>query len=167
MRCLKDKLLQAYLDGELSNADSAELDRHIEVCPACREKLQQLRSASELVKEWISHLDPARIPAAPPLPIKKTQNPARVPPYWHRLAASSIRVPAAALAMAGIFVIGVSLGMIFKGSPRGQSEGGAGRRVESAQLSLLGADSVQVFPVGLDLKGYRPVERPNIFTIKE
>lgn len=167
MRCFPDKLLQASIDGELSISDSAGLDRHLKVCPACQERLTQLKSASELVKEKLSHLHPARIPAAPPLPIATSRLPARISPFWPRLLASSIRVPTAALAMAGLFIIGAALGAILRGSPGAREERWPGRRAVSAQVSLMGANSVQVFPVGLDLKDYSPLERPNIFTIKE
>ncbi len=167
MRCLPDQLLQASIDGELPTSDSGDVDRHLKVCPACRERRAQLKSASELIKEKLSHLDPARIPAAPPLSTEKSRQPARRSPFWRRILASNIRVPAAALAMAGLFVMGVALGTILKGSPRAREERRPGRRVDSAQVSLMGIDSVQVFPVGLNLKDYTPLERPSIFTIKE
>ncbi|MGA2533038.1 MAG: zf-HC2 domain-containing protein [Candidatus Aminicenantales bacterium] len=167
MRCPPDKLLQAYIDGELPMSDSAGVDRHLKDCPACRERLTHLRSASELVKEKLSYLNPTRIPAAPSLRTEMPQGPARTSPFWPRLLASSIRVPAAALAMAGLFVIGVALGTILKGTPRAREERWPGHRAESGQISLMSTDSVQIFPVGLDLQGYRPLERPSIFTIKE
>jgi anti-sigma factor RsiW len=139
----------------------------LKVCPACRERLTRLKSASEFVKGKLSHLDPATIPAAPPLPAEKLGQPPPIRPFWRRLLASYIRVPAAALAMAGLFVVGVALGTILKSSPRAGEERWPGRRAESAQVSLMGNDGVQVFPVGLDLKDYTPLEHPSIFTIKE
>jgi anti-sigma factor RsiW len=167
MRCSKDKLLQAYLDGELPKPAAADLDRHLKACLACSERLTQLRSASELVKEKLSHLDPGRIPAAPPLPVGQARRPAVTRSFWPRLLASSIRVPAAALAMAGLFVIGIALGTTLKTSPKPLEQHEPGGRAETAQVSLMAADSVQVLPVGLNLKGYTPLDRPSIFTIKE
>jgi anti-sigma factor RsiW len=167
MRCLKDKQLQAYIDGEATSSDSAEIDRHLNVCPPCHERLSQLRTASERVKTRIAQLDPAHIPAPPLLRSEKSQRSAHISPFWSRLVASYIRVPAAALAMAGVFIIGVALGAILKGSPRAREERWPGRRAEAAQVTLTGTASVQVLSVGLDLKDYSPLANPRVFTLKE
>src|SRR5581483_9051057 len=50
MACLDDNTLAAFLGGTLSTADRAEVERHVETCPACRalvaELLKQERSTS-------------------------------------------------------------------------------------------------------------------------
>ncbi|MEK7252959.1 MAG: anti-sigma factor [Actinomycetota bacterium] len=40
-----DDLLSAYLDGELSGAERADADRHLEVCEVCRFELAVVESA--------------------------------------------------------------------------------------------------------------------------
>jgi len=167
MRCLRDKQLQASIDGELSKSDAAELERHLNVCLACRERLAQWKSASERIKAKISQMGPARIPAPPQLHTEKTPRSARISPFWRRLLASYIRVPAVALAMAGIFVVGIAIGTILKGSPRAQGERWLGRQVEAADVAHRGTVSMQVSSVGIDLKDYIPVANPTIFAIKE
>jgi len=167
MKCLPDKLLQASIDGEIAKSDAAGLVRHLKACPACRERLAQLRSASELVKEKFAHLDPARIPAAPPLPPEVSRRPAQISPFWRRLLASHIPVPAAAVAMAGLFIIGVMIGGVLRGPSRVREESQHQRGTESAHVSLMAGNSIQVFPSSLDLKDYVPLESPDIFTIKE
>jgi anti-sigma factor RsiW len=166
MRCLPDKVLQAYIDGEIEESDASGLIRHLKACPACRDRLAQSRSASELVKARLSRLDPARTPAAPPLP-EISRRPAPISPFWRRLSASRIPAPAAALAMTGLFVIGVTIGAVLRGPSRVQEDRRPRGGTESTQISLLAGDSIQVLPVSLDLRDYVPLEHPAIFTIKE
>lgn len=40
-------LMNAVLDGELTSAERAELDRHLEECPTCREALSDLQNLDE------------------------------------------------------------------------------------------------------------------------
>jgi hypothetical protein len=81
--------------------------------------------------------------------------------------ASRIPAPAAALAMTGLFILGVIIGAVLRSPSRVQEDRRARRGTESAQVSLMAGDSIQVLPVSLDLSGYVPLERPRIFTIKE
>src|SRR5215471_825181 len=41
--------LSAYIDGELSAAERAELERHIPGCPECQEALGELRRVHDLL----------------------------------------------------------------------------------------------------------------------
>jgi len=167
MRCLKDRELQAHIDGELSDPDRAELDRHLDACLPCRERLARLRSAGERVKAGISSLDPVQIPAPPPLPDERSPRPARTLPFWRKLAISSVRVPAAAVAMAVIFGLGVATGTVLKRSPAAKELPRLERPVPAAGASFQGTVSLEVSSLGLDLEDYRPVTDPTIFTIKE
>jgi uncharacterized protein YhaN len=47
-RCLDEGLLQAYIDGELSNEHAAEAASHIAACDACAAALAELESESAL-----------------------------------------------------------------------------------------------------------------------
>jgi len=43
--------LGAYLDGELNRQESIEVERHLEICPACHEELEELKRVSSLLRE--------------------------------------------------------------------------------------------------------------------
>ena len=45
------ELISARLDGELSEFESAALDRHLESCPACRTTANELASLAQLMRE--------------------------------------------------------------------------------------------------------------------
>ncbi|HEX2189666.1 MAG TPA: zf-HC2 domain-containing protein [Longimicrobiaceae bacterium] len=49
--------LQALLDGELSRAEGAEVERHLETCPACRAEAERLRAASDGLTAALALLD--------------------------------------------------------------------------------------------------------------
>ncbi len=48
---LSDQLV-AFLDGALSAEDAFRVERHLEVCPTCRETLEDFRRTGELLKRW-------------------------------------------------------------------------------------------------------------------
>jgi|SRR5580658_3055705 anti-sigma factor RsiW len=52
--CEFENLLTAYHDGALDAARRAEVDRHIQGCPACAAELAQLRSLSQLIESNVS-----------------------------------------------------------------------------------------------------------------
>jgi hypothetical protein len=43
-------LLNAYLDDELHGPRLAQMERHLDSCPACRQELEELRSVSRLLQ---------------------------------------------------------------------------------------------------------------------
>jgi anti-sigma factor RsiW len=45
------KLLQAYLDGDLDGAPFAEVEHHLERCPDCRSELDRLVKMRDLLRE--------------------------------------------------------------------------------------------------------------------
>lgn len=50
--------LQAYLDGALSSAEQADLNRHLEGCQACREELRVLRESMGATYHRLRTLEP-------------------------------------------------------------------------------------------------------------
>ena len=42
--CVEDPRLSAWIDGELGDADSAAVERHVGDCPACRELTEGLKA---------------------------------------------------------------------------------------------------------------------------
>jgi len=53
--------LEDYGGGKLSGAKAAEVDAHLEVCPACREEVEAAREAAQLLR---AAFDPVEEPAA-------------------------------------------------------------------------------------------------------
>jgi anti-sigma factor (TIGR02949 family) len=53
-----EAMVDAYLDGELSATDSAELERALDVCPECRKRLEAGRAMSGLLHELPSEPAP-------------------------------------------------------------------------------------------------------------
>jgi anti-sigma factor RsiW len=108
------RLLDAYIDGELSPTDEASVAGHIEDCPACRQRVATLESLGRLVRGVPYHATPHRLRTT------IAGAPARA------------RVPRAMLAMAAGVLLVVALG------------GVAGFRVRQASrmTSLLAEDVV-------------------------
>jgi anti-sigma factor RsiW len=48
--CDNEALLSALLDGELPAATEADVRRHLEICPRCRQRLEILRQADTAVQ---------------------------------------------------------------------------------------------------------------------
>lgn len=58
MTCLGIDRIYAYLDGELSTREQAELEAHIARCPACREAVEDRRRLQTAARE----IPPLRVP---------------------------------------------------------------------------------------------------------
>lgn len=50
--CYDDGDLMTYLDGELTPDEAAVLEEHLCVCPACRERLKELRVIDTLLRQY-------------------------------------------------------------------------------------------------------------------
>ena len=67
MAHLDDGLLHTYLDGECSATELANVERHLEGCGNCRDRLQSSREFRRQASALLSELDPGPL-RAPPLP---------------------------------------------------------------------------------------------------
>lgn len=56
MQCPEESRLMAYFDGESDALTAAEIERHVASCPVCRERLHELASLRESVKQHAPHL---------------------------------------------------------------------------------------------------------------
>jgi anti-sigma factor RsiW len=75
-----EKLLSAYLDGELSRDEARAVQEHLLDCAACRETYESLRTAKEALGQlpaaeppaefWRSIREPRVQPSSPPVPWK-------------------------------------------------------------------------------------------------
>lgn len=57
MSHLDEGLLQAHIDGELRRERADDVERHLDGCTLCRERLNELRERAGLVREVLSHVD--------------------------------------------------------------------------------------------------------------
>jgi anti-sigma factor RsiW len=55
-RCREN--LTAYLDGELSGGESAEIKSHLDACTSCKDELSSLQKAADLIGSHIIELEP-------------------------------------------------------------------------------------------------------------
>lgn len=58
-----DPLLQAYVDGVCNDARGREIDTHLQDCAACRDRMEQARSAAARASELLAVLDPGPVHA--------------------------------------------------------------------------------------------------------
>ena len=56
-QCTED--LTAYLDGELSPADSAQVQSHLAACASCADELRSFQEAADFVESHKRELKPA------------------------------------------------------------------------------------------------------------
>ncbi len=55
-QCAED--LTAFLDGELSEASSGQVQSHLQTCTSCSEELRSLQEAAEFIESHNRRLDP-------------------------------------------------------------------------------------------------------------
>jgi anti-sigma factor RsiW len=118
--------LSAYIDGELSAAERAELERHIPGCPECQEALGELRRVHDL-------LAALPMPKAPrsfalPLDTRPSAPPAQPPSQrvtTRRSRAGLIQWAGAIAATIGLFLLlsGVVTGLLGTNSKQSASSG--------------------------------------------
>lgn len=88
------ELLSASLDGELTEAEQAQLNAHLDTCPSCRalyEELSGLHAACDLETEAPAELTARILGSLPPQPSGKVV-------YWRRWGAMAAAVVLIALA---------------------------------------------------------------------
>jgi anti-sigma factor RsiW len=101
MSHVDDGALHAYLDGELTPAERAQLETHIAECPACRTRLEEERALVARAGQLLSLAQPVERPAPPMHQLRRPR------------LAWRLRVP---LAWAASVVLAVGLGYYLGGS---------------------------------------------------
>jgi anti-sigma factor RsiW len=61
MDCAESLRTQAYFDGELDASSSLEVERHLERCPSCRARLQDLEYVRSAIRQMPSEPTPAQL----------------------------------------------------------------------------------------------------------
>jgi hypothetical protein len=64
MSHIDEGVLEAYLDGEIEEEERREVERHLETCIECRERLVEVTTLSRSVSALLAELEPA--PVQPP-----------------------------------------------------------------------------------------------------
>jgi anti-sigma factor RsiW len=87
-----DRVIDAYTDDELGPAEAAEVGAHLDVCPACRQRVTARQSLGRLIRRAPYYTAPDRLRVA----VATARRPARVSPQL--------------LAWAAMVTLAVSLG---------------------------------------------------------
>jgi predicted anti-sigma-YlaC factor YlaD len=119
--------LSAYIDGELSAAERAELERHIPGCPECQEALGELRRVHDLLAALPTPKAPRSF--ALPLDTRLPTQPATVQTAPRRSRAGPIQWAGAIAATVGLFLLLASVvaGLPGFNSPQYTSASGQNR----------------------------------------
>jgi anti-sigma factor RsiW len=91
------RLLDAYVDNELTLSESAEIGEHVEDCADCHQRLADLESLGRLIRSLPTHIAPGRLRAA------LTARPAR-----RRVAPRALAV---AVAAAAVMIASIGAGL--------------------------------------------------------
>src|SRR5437868_4920981 len=98
MTCPGDGILQARVDGELTGAELADLDRHLASCAQCQTRMAQITAQAEQVRGALAVLAPAESdgppdPAAAFAHFRGTlaEKVSGASPWWRRPLAPSSR----------------------------------------------------------------------------
>jgi anti-sigma factor RsiW len=78
-----DRLIDAYTDNELGDTEAAEVRAHLDVCPACRERVAARASLGRLIRRVPYYAAPDRLRVA----VATARRPARFSPRLLALAA--------------------------------------------------------------------------------
>jgi predicted anti-sigma-YlaC factor YlaD len=57
MKCLREELIQKYIDKETSGKEEALINKHLAECQECRDKIEDYQRSLDAIKKAISLLD--------------------------------------------------------------------------------------------------------------
>jgi anti-sigma factor RsiW len=81
-----DRVIDAYSDDELGAAEAADVRAHLDVCPACRQRVAERASLGRLIRQVPYYTAPHRLRVA----VATARRPARFSPRLLALAATVI-----------------------------------------------------------------------------
>lgn len=113
---ISDETLSAFLDGELSERETAEVEKAISVDPALAERLAAFSRTDERVKAHAEAIDSLPLPDSVTRLLRPDNN--VVDMAWWRRAGRQFREHAA-LAAAVALLLGFSAGLLAPGGPGG------------------------------------------------
>jgi predicted anti-sigma-YlaC factor YlaD len=66
MNCIENHILQKYLDGEINPDEKIAVDKHLQECQFCMEKMERQRSRAHQIKSLLNYLADEKV-VRPPL----------------------------------------------------------------------------------------------------
>jgi putative zinc finger protein len=113
-RHLDTELLSAYLDREVTLRETRALEAHLETCPACRRKLDELQRT-------VGSLTRLERAAPPPWLDQRVRRALEAPPpsFWERFVIPLLQVPLRS-PIGSTLSMAVALGIILLGASAGQ-----------------------------------------------
>jgi Putative zinc-finger len=144
MDCPNESMLRAYLDAELNAAETAELKKHLQMCPVCEARLKALSSTAQRVTSQLASLTgpPSALEANPQIALARLRAQLGAPeervPFFARIFAWRWRYAWAGSLAPAILVIS----LMFP----------AGRSFAQRLLATLRVERVQ--PLSLDLQAF-------------
>jgi anti-sigma factor RsiW len=116
-RDVREKL-SAYIDGEVVDSEKEAIERHLQVCDACREALDALQQTVRQVKTLEEKTPPDGLTRRI-MDRVRAEAADREQPFWHRLFFPlHIKLPIEAVAMVFLVVIGTYLYRQMPDDPR-------------------------------------------------
>jgi len=167
MICIKRGTLQELVDGELTEKEKQPVARHLKACQKCREVLERIKADRDFLREKMESLEPAKVPQ---LVFASNQERRQREPrisFVLTLLRKSVRIPAAAVILAGLVFTGLLLGLIAQNRHLAKTEGSPSKEGRQTILYVSSAGSIQSYPLDLDLDDYQPIKNPNVILLKE
>jgi anti-sigma factor RsiW len=165
MKCISEKLLQEYLDGEVPENKRGQVELHLSRCAVCRRKAASLRASRDFVVDRLRLLDTAEIPSTPPLDLAEAQSKQPQGPFFRWFFGLRIRMPLAAAAAVGMFLAGLLLGSIRYRQKAVLSDSSS--HEGSSVLYVASSNAIMALPFELNLAKYRPLDQPRLIITQE
>jgi anti-sigma factor RsiW len=167
MKCLKKGKLQEFADGALSEIERKIAAAHLQGCQRCQRNLVQIKTDSSFIREKLKSFNPAAIPEIPFVPAHSVGIKESRLPVFRQIFHTSVRIPAAALVLAGMVLIGLIFGLLVQTRRLSRPESASSTGFQQEAIYVSSASSFQAFRLDIDLKNYKPIENPNIILLQE
>jgi len=167
MKHLKTKWIQVLLDGEASEDKRLWAERHVRLCPVCRERMEEAERVLKAVRRNLESLSPVSIPSPAifsPQPLRtKTSKKNSVQAF----VLAPVKVPAFLLVLMGgilllLFGLYSSERARPKGAPISRSLG-----ANQSILTITSAEGQAEIVLNAPAERFRPIYDPMIFVLQK
>ncbi len=167
MKCPKTSKLQEFVDDELPENESLIISAHLDCCRKCRDTLETVGADASLVRERMTALNPAAIPALSAILAKGERSRTVRTPAYPRIWHASVRMPVPILIVIGIVFAGLVFGLLAQGRRPARLESMAPSHLPSETIVVSSASSFRASGLDLDLAKFQPIDHPNIIFMQE
>lgn len=167
MACIKRGTLQELVDGELPEKAKQPVAKHLKACQKCRGVVEKIEADRDFLRKIMESLEPAKLPQ---LVFESNQERRQREPrlsFVLTLLRKSVRIPTAAVILAGLVFTGLLLGLFAQSRHLAKAEGVPSKEGPQTILYVSSGGSIQAYPLDLNLDDYRPIQNPNIILLKE